>query len=224
MQSKNYSDFNLINSFLHLCYLPYASTEVLDPIIQDPKNFSAQKKKRSLETEKILISEGCDLLKKTIFSLIPPQKRLHVVPLSGGLDSRAILAHLLDAGLKDDILAVSFGIPGTHDFEIGRIVAKYAGVRHYEINLNQEPVTLKNLVQTCLEGGAWTGLIPSYYNRIASSLFGTNALFWSGYIGGPIGGSHYKPGYEKLNWDQALKLFWGNNRAETNQAVHANDG
>ena len=43
----------------------------------------------------------------------------HIVPLSGGLDSRAILGGLLDAGLKDQITTVTFGTLGTWDYDIG---------------------------------------------------------------------------------------------------------
>ena len=41
-----------------------------------------------------------------------------MVPLSGGLDSRTILAALLEAGLKDRITTVTYGTPGTWDYDI----------------------------------------------------------------------------------------------------------
>ena len=36
----------------------------------------------------------------------------HVIPLSGGLDSRLLLGRLLEEGFRDRIHAVTFGVPG----------------------------------------------------------------------------------------------------------------
>ena len=60
----------------------------------------------------------------------------HIVPLSGGLDSRAILAGLLDRGLKDQIIATTYGTPGTYDYDIGCRVAKKIGVKHKAFDLS----------------------------------------------------------------------------------------
>ena len=59
-----------------------------------------------------------------------------VVPISGGLDSRAILAAAVECKPADDILGVTFGTPGTFDYELGRLCAQAAGVRHKTIDLS----------------------------------------------------------------------------------------
>jgi len=53
-----------------------------------------------------------------------------IIPLSGGLDSRAILAAALKCVSKENITTFTFGEKGSFDFEIGRIIAKIAGVRN----------------------------------------------------------------------------------------------
>ncbi len=54
----------------------------------------------------------------------------HVVPISGGMDSRAILASLLHFTNASDIHTYTFGTPGTYDFEIGNLIGKKLGTKH----------------------------------------------------------------------------------------------
>lgn len=59
--------------------------------------------------------------------------RLHksiIIPLSGGLDSRAILAAALGNASKENITTFTYGEKGSFDFDIGQVVAKKAGVRN----------------------------------------------------------------------------------------------
>ena len=59
-----------------------------------------------------------------------------LLPLSGGLDSRAVLGAALECVPADRLVAVTYGTPGSFDFEIGRQVARAAGVRHRAIDLS----------------------------------------------------------------------------------------
>lgn len=61
--------------------------------------------------------------------------------LSGGLDSRAILGGLISAGLKDSIVTVTFGTPGTYDFDIGKKIATELGIKHELIDLTSVEMT-----------------------------------------------------------------------------------
>ena len=63
--------------------------------------------------------------------------RKHIIPLSGGWDSRAILGALLERVDKNMVETVTFGAPGQLDYEIGIKVAGWAGVNHKAINLKK---------------------------------------------------------------------------------------
>ncbi|MDO5722989.1 MAG: asparagine synthase-related protein [Flaviflexus sp.] len=58
-----------------------------------------------------------------------------LVPLSGGADSRFIIALLRDAGAKN-VLAYTYGLPGTSEPEISRQVARQAGFDWVGIELD----------------------------------------------------------------------------------------
>jgi asparagine synthase (glutamine-hydrolysing) len=61
-----------------------------------------------------------------------------IIPLSGGLDSRAILAAALKCTSKERIVTFSFGEFGSYDLEIGKIVAKNAGVKNISLGIDDE--------------------------------------------------------------------------------------
>ena len=61
-----------------------------------------------------------------------------IIPLSGGLDSRAILAAALRCTSKDNIITFTFGEPGSFDFEIGKMVAEKAGVKNIPLSAEKE--------------------------------------------------------------------------------------
>lgn len=217
---SNNLDNNNLNAFLHLCYLPEVSTEFIQHIIDDPKGFKKQKEWMAKQGKEVLIKEGGMLLKKIFKELIercPDQK--HIIPLSGGLDSRAILAHLIDLGLKDNIVTVTYGIPGAYDYEIGKMVAKFAGVKNVHFNLDRVKILEKDLIYTVKNGGDFTAVTPSFYNRLSVLKLGKNNIYWSGFFGDPFAGSHYEPGYEKLNWQDGKKAFWYYNKWEKNSNV-----
>lgn len=62
----------------------------------------------------------------------------HIIPLSGGLDSRAILAALIDKGFKNHFTAVHIWAPGTLDYEIGNFIAQKAEEKHYSLDLTKK--------------------------------------------------------------------------------------
>ncbi len=60
-----------------------------------------------------------------------------IIPLSGGLDSRAILATALRFTSKDNIVTFTFGEKGSFDFEIGKMVAKKLGVKNISLGVEK---------------------------------------------------------------------------------------
>ena len=71
----------------------------------------------------------------------------NVVPLSGGLDSRAILGSLLRNTEARNINTYTFGTPGTYDYEIGNLVAKKVGTKHKKFSLNEYKYCQDELIE-----------------------------------------------------------------------------
>jgi asparagine synthase (glutamine-hydrolysing) len=115
-----------------------------------------------------------------------------VVPLSGGCDSRAVLAALLEVTEAKNIQTYTFGTPHTLDYEIGRAMARTAGVRHRSYDLTQADVTEEKLLRAARLTDGNTDLFqPVYLVDVVESL-GTDATVWSGYTGDGVAGSHFK--------------------------------
>ena len=93
------------------------------------------------------------------------------------LDSRAILAFLLEAGLNDDVVAITFGADNLYDYEIAQKVGKATGVRHELIDLTTLQLTQSQLEDTAREVTNWTYLLDSVVNRVICNRFGRNATY-----------------------------------------------
>jgi len=145
------------------------------------------KNKRKSRSESEIIEEGSKVLKdvfKEETNKIDKNKP-HVVTLSGGLDGRAVLAGLLDHGLKDKITTVTFGTPGTWDYEIPSKVAESLDVKHKGIDLTKVNLTTDKLIKTLHKkpNSKWTFLIDVFYNHLINLKFGKGAVYWSGFDG-----------------------------------------
>ena len=86
-------------------------------------------------TENEAIDEFARLLKNAVAKRSSGNHRTGIF-LSGGLDSRAILAAFPEADYP--VQALTYGQKGSPDIEIARIVAKVNNVEHHVIDLNRE--------------------------------------------------------------------------------------
>lgn len=116
-----------------------------------------------------------------------PGVGLHVVPLSGGIDSRLLLAVLREAGLEERLVTATFGIPGTFDFDLAPPVARAAGVRHEALELAQLVLTRADLLATARRA-PWSNTFEAHYNHQIPLRFGPAATYWSGIMANAIGG------------------------------------
>jgi hypothetical protein len=115
-----------------------------------------------------------------------------VVPLSGGYDSRAILAALLEVTEAKNIQTYTYGTPNTLDYEIGPVIARTVGVKHRRYDLTQFDVTEEKLRRTAELTDGNTDLFQPVYLVDAVESLGTDATIWSGYTGDGVGGSHFR--------------------------------
>ena len=140
---------------------------------------------------------------------------LHVVPISAGLDSRAILAALIESAKIENksITTVSFGVPRSWDFNIGQKVSTSAGIDNVAVDLTDDDFdwsinSLQNYAQTLQQP---TRIFESYINSTIPDLFDENALIWSGFLGDPTTGSH-QPKSPSNNWESACEHFVEHNK------------
>jgi len=139
-----------------------------------------------------------------------PNDATHVVPLSAGLDSRAILATLLDHPdvSLEDVDTVTFGTPGTWDYEIGQRVAEVAGVKNETIDLTVESFdwSLDALREYARTRGCPGGIFTGYANAAISRVIPQDGVIWAGFIGGPTAGGH-QPAEPSDSWEGACAYF-----------------
>lgn len=203
----NSPEGNDICDFLWYGYIPKPDTSFIDIIHEDIDEISDLRKHLLTLNIAELIKEGKHRLDIAFQHYLSNCSNIQVVPLSGGIDSRLILAVLLEAGFRNQIEAVSFGIPGSLDFEIPQEIAKQERVKHRVIDLNQVPITLDCLRYAYESGASWTELITAYYNHYIKYIYGGSPTYWSGFMGDPIAGSHYNAKHNHLTWTESLCAF-----------------
>src|SRR5690606_28099784 len=106
--------------------------------------------------------------------------------------------------------------PKTLDYEIGGLVARKLGVRHEYINLEKTAISREGLVQTIRTGARWTFAFDAYFNSLVKMKFGSDATYWSGFMGGASAGSHLRP-QPTSTWEEAKEYFVRANRFGTFQ-------
>ena len=145
-----------------------------------------------------------------------------MVPLSGGLDSRAILAGLLEHISPASIHTYTFGTPGTYDFDIGNLVAASAGTRHCAFDLSQYSYTLDNLLDISRRVDGRTVLFQHAPVSMLHGEYGKSpVVFWVGFMGDPLSGSHLLSS-ESETWEQAKARFVVRNRfAQSNDLTRS---
>ncbi len=176
-----------INDYLHFGYIPeFGKSEVFTQIFN---KLNSDNLLNDLD-EKTLIDKGINVLNKVFDDLIEGNlSKKHLIPLSGGLDSRLIFAALLDRISPEKICTMTFGTPGSFDYDIPKKVVKNTGVNFERINCTRLDYSLDNLVSAVLKGGHWTSTPDIYINQLSLKL-DENYCRWSGFLGGEIAGEY----------------------------------
>ena len=113
----------------------------------------------------------------------------HVIPLSGGLDSRAILAALLKFTPTSNIKTYTFGTPGTLDYEIGNFIAHVTGTEQVAFPLSEYVASQEEYLDVSKRVDHQTVLFHHPPIWELDKLY-KGCQFWSGYIGDAITGGH----------------------------------
>ncbi|MCZ3388293.1 MAG: asparagine synthase C-terminal domain-containing protein [Actinomycetia bacterium] len=132
-----------------------------------------------------------------------------VVFLSGGLDSRMILAGLTEVFDSSEIVAATFGRPGEQDFDFAAMVAQEAGVQHERLESSSVDWTTDGLVDSVLarELPLAAPFGQRYLSYLLHQQLGRDSVFWDGLCGGPVAGSAQGQGADTGDWEAALEHF-----------------
>jgi len=185
-----------LEAFLHFGFVPRV------PAGLAARPWFASRAPRLPDDERACVEAGGAAL-RALFTDVPDG--LQLVPLSGGLDSRVILGMLVAAGHRERVLAVTFGTPGTLDFELGGLVARQVGVRHEALDLTREPLELDALVAAIPPGGAWVHALEAHFNALVPARFGRGATVWSGIMANVVNGSRL--GAPRASFDEVRRRY-----------------
>lgn len=200
-------DKNKISSYLYLGYVPEIPADLFSEVWCKYRNQEYQLALKSMNEED-LINLGIKAIKSPFANI---GKGHHVLPLSGGLDSRAILGGLLEAGMAENIVAVTFGAPGSLDYEIGTYLSKKYRLKFEAVDLTKI-ITQDALYDTSKEINSLMWLFDVFYNRVVVKIFGKNAVYWSGYLGDRLAGLKLIPDQENQTWEDAVDWFIRKNK------------
>lgn len=188
-------------AYLHYGYRPWGGV-VLPAII------TADKTTRRAELASLskpeLIEQGVTILKR---ALSCRETADHVVPLSGGHDSRGVLAGLVDTIGPSQVRTVTFGTPGTLDFELGRSIAKAAGVRWEGIDLRTLPWKTSDLVAVARSYARPHSIFAIYPHAQIRRCLRPESIVWSGSVGVSVGATYYVFQDPSTTWAQARQRF-----------------
>jgi hypothetical protein len=137
-----------------------------------------------------LIEEASSCFRQAIRRTLDCNRGQVVIPISGGLDSRAILAAVLELLPPEKIQSYTFGTPGTWDYDIGCLIAQKTGINHRAYDLTLYPVTRAGLQRISILSDGNTDLFTFPPLAWIERDFDTNSIYWLGFMGDPLAGSH----------------------------------
>lgn len=145
----------------------------------------------------------------------------HVVPLSGGLDSRAILGELLGRVGTDRIRTVTFGVPGSWDYDIPKRITEEFDLEATFVPLDSGKLRWSDeLVLEHCDPGSPVPVVERTVNRLSQErVTGEHTVYWSGF--NVETGAIAMRGPE--SWDRACADFVTDNTVSTSLTAPAFD-
>jgi hypothetical protein len=199
MMKAGISDYEM---YLYFGYLPRFSEASLDWLNCDFDNDFG----KGIDDESWWVKEGVKAIKETMAGEIASTNAnaIHIIPLSGGLDSRTILGGLLENLPKSKIIAATYGIPGAWDFEIAKTITRKFGLRHEVFNLLDEKWEIDKLIAAASRLKNPVSVYQSYVRQKINNYFGTDCIYWSGFMGDSLAGIDL-PKIPSMNKREAIK-------------------
>lgn len=128
-----------------------------------------------------LVDTGAEIF-LSLFNQPDVQDREHVVPLSGGMDSRMVLGGLLRKVGKDHLTTTTFGVPGMLDVTIAQKVGEACGATHRFLDTRLLDFSIQRFEREIDNGQHWLPRIKNA-SALVYEHFGADKTYWSGYLG-----------------------------------------
>lgn len=130
----------------------------------------------------------------------------HIIPLSGGWDSRAILGALIERLDSDRIVTVTFGVPSQLDYDLGKMIADSVGVEHHAFDLRTVDFTW-DAVRGSVAAYPWTHVPDVYFHSLIRNQFSNGSdTIWSGFLGDALTCSQPSDSTSDEERDRKFKL------------------
>ena len=182
-------DENLLNCFLKLGYIPGHHT-----LFKGVKCLGLEGRVEKLSTTLDSIpylDHDFNTLKDILIRAVESffnGSLTHVVPLSGGMDSRIILAALCELTSASNIHTYTFGVPGAYDYDIPNRIAGALGTKHKNFSAHDTKYSIEGLIRAAKASDGNTEVFhPLVLNRVVDH-YGPDAIYWSGFAGDLVGG------------------------------------
>lgn len=174
--------------------------------------YKSKYKSLYLHEDKLTSLKDLENIAKNLFILSVQKRleqekdRLHVIPLSGGWDSRGLMAALIECVELGNICAITFGQAGNFDFETSRKICATLGIKnHILIDLDNHQFNIDKIIEFASRQNSPGGnILGSYIYDLMYRSLGKNCTVWSGFCAGTITGQRFLP---SATWESALNLF-----------------
>ncbi|MFA9428406.1 asparagine synthase-related protein [Natronorubrum sp. A-ect3] len=141
-----------------------------------------------------------------------------LILLSGGLDSRAILASTLEQVDRSRIQVATFGHPKSDDYKIGKKIAKEFGIKHKYLDL--EYPCKHSLKSNVDDTDGMIDAFPRFPINGMNDLLSEYEYVLSGYIGDFITGGYYNPGSYENEYDLVKTYVGKESNREIEGTIH----
>lgn len=136
--------------------------------------------------EDVLIDELGTRWQKAVDRRIK-KKEKSIIQISGGLDSRAILAAVLKSTGKENIFLYTFGEKGSYDFDIGTHIAETLGIQHVSLLPVKERFA-EQYVPSFFDTEGMIDATPYFPVNMDKSLRHISNKVYNGFMGGEMMG------------------------------------
>lgn len=188
------------------------------PFEESLLNAARQRRESPTPDRQLLLEEGAQIWRNVCTRVIEASTQPLLVPLSAGLDSRAILAGLRGCGAP--VRAVTYGVPGAFDYELAPRVARCARAEIERIDLRDVSFDRDKLLAMAARPGPVSSVLDMYFNRMLAAHCGRDYSYVNGFMGDPLAGKNLS-GEEMPDWSAACRTFAQRQRSARHDVLTA---
>lgn len=156
------------------------------------------------QNETALLEKGAALWREVCSRTAERASHPILLPLSAGLDSRAVLAGLRACGAS--VHTVTYGVPGAFDYELAPRIAQCAGASNERMDLQSIPITREELLAVARQARNPSLVLDMFFNAQVAARHGSQYSYVNGFVGDALAGNNLKAA-QGLAWGQATHAF-----------------